>query len=69
MGREGPVRRLALLPDLNPMIFSVWYYMKLLVYNTEIKQLHERVEDAAEQIRNEPALFSSIRINLCIEGL
>ncbi|RZC42533.1 DDE 3 domain containing protein [Asbolus verrucosus] len=55
IGTYGPVAWPARSPDLNPCDFFLWGYMKELVYAALIdttEQLKDRIETAAETIRN-----------------
>lgn len=51
-------------PDLNPLDFCIWGYLKSLVYNTpvgNIEDLRNRIVASCETIRNSPHVFDSIR--------
>lgn len=55
IGRGGPVLWPPRSPDLNPLDFFYWGYLKEIVYKvpiTTIAQLRARVRDAAEFISN-----------------
>lgn len=76
IGRGGPVLWPARSPDLNPLDFCIWGYLKSLVYSVpinNIEQLEQRVIAGCAEIRNKFGLFSSIRrsmkrrVNSCIE--
>lgn len=74
IGRSGPIPWPARSPDLNPLDFCVWGYLKTIVYNETINdrdQLWERILNAADQVRNEEILFKirqsfMKRISKCI---
>lgn len=54
-------------PDFNPLDFYVWGYMKSMVYAEPINtrdELWNRIQDAANSIRNNPATFSKVRLSL-----
>jgi hypothetical protein len=63
IGRNGPVAWPARSPDLNPCDFFLWGYMKELVYSVPvdtIEILQERVENAAEVIRNNGVMLARV---------
>lgn len=66
IGRGGPRTWPPRSPDLNPLDFFVWGYMKTLVYNGEeiddVEDLRQRIFNAAERIRYE-APFQRVRGN------
>jgi hypothetical protein len=75
IGRGGPVSWPARSPDLNPLDFCLWGWVKCLVYKTEIESeedLRQRIENAFNHIRyqlRENVNIShsmSRRINACI---
>lgn len=54
IGRNGPVLWPPRSPDLTPLDFFLWGYMKDLVYSTPIEsreQLIDRIFEAAEQVK------------------
>ena len=55
IGRGGPHNWLARSPDLSPLDYCVWGWMKELVYNVKVATrdaLLGRIFDAADRIRN-----------------
>lgn len=53
-------------PDLNPLDFFVWGYLKTRVYAIEINnpiQLWNRIQMACDEIRDMPQIFQRIRFN------
>lgn len=75
IGRGGPVAWPPRSPDLNPIDFYIWGHMKSLVYSTPVEtqeMLHQRIQDAAATIRNQPGIFERVRqsfvrrVNACI---
>lgn len=55
IGRNGPISWPPRSPDLNPLDFYLWGYLKSLVYVTEIdtrEDLLQRINVAANHIRN-----------------
>lgn len=76
IGRGGPVPWPARSPDLNPLDFSFWGFMKNEVYAVEIhneEQLWIRIMESADRFRNNPGIFQRCRQSLrrrmekCIE--
>lgn len=76
IGRGGPVPWPARSPDLNPLDFSFWGFMKNEVYAVEIhneEQLWIRIMESADRFRNNPGTFQRCRQSLrrrmekCIE--
>ena len=54
IGRGGPIQWPARSPDLTPLDFHVWGWMKELVYDREIQtrdELIQRIEEAAVTLR------------------
>ena len=75
IGRRGSVEWAPRSPDLNPLDFSVWGYLKAKVYGTKIRDrdhLHHRI--AAEYRAISPEMVSNIlenlvtRLHLCLEN-
>lgn len=67
IGRYGPVLWPPRSPDLNACDFFLWGYMKQQVYSSaiaSIDQLRERVEQAAQNVRQNPAMFARTRLNM-----
>ena len=55
LGRGGPVAWPPRSPDLTPLDYYLWGHMKTLVYETKVDAraaLHDRIFEAAEQVRN-----------------
>lgn len=76
IGRGGPVAWPARSPDLNPLDFFLWGYVKSLVYDTPIvtqEDLLARVMAACTHVQHIPGIFSRVRASmnrrckLCIE--
>ena len=76
IGRGGPIPWPARSPDLNPLDFWLWGYMKQLVYATPINNvqtLQHRVFHTAQHIQNQPGQFQRVheslrrRAEACIE--
>lgn len=76
IGRGGPVAWPARSPDLNPMDFCIWGYLKTLVYShkiNSIEELQQQIENGFQDIKNNHGLCERIRISLrkrlvsCIE--
>ncbi len=64
IGRGGTVAWPPRSPDLNPMDFYVWGYMKSLVYKTVVPNevdLHDRIFDAANKVRDELSYKVTVR--------
>jgi hypothetical protein len=56
IGQGGPVAWPPRPPDLNPLNFFLWGYLKCLVYETEVHSIHElwqRVHDACYTVLKE----------------
>ncbi|PSN32148.1 hypothetical protein C0J52_23854, partial [Blattella germanica] len=76
IGRGGPIPWPARSPDLNPLDYFLWGYLKSLVFETPVEtdmELIARVVAACDVIRNTPGIFVRVRQNLvrrcqaCIE--
>lgn len=78
IGREGAIAWPPRSPDLTPMDFYVWGFMKNIVYGPgrpeiqNINELRQRVHEAAEQVRQQNAMERACqsllrRARLCIE--
>lgn len=64
IGRGGTQNWPARSPDLNPLDFCIWGFLKTLVYSTPVENiddLRDRIIVACETIRNTPGLFQRIR--------
>lgn len=76
IGRGGFVEWAPRSPDLNPMDFFFWGYLKTLVYRTpvhNVEELRQRIIDNCEVIKQKEGIFARVRwnfqrrINLCSE--
>lgn len=76
IGREGFVPWPPRSPDLNPMDFFFWGYLKTLVYKdsvNNVEELRQRIINCCEIIRRKWGLFARVRrsflrrLQLCIE--
>lgn len=75
IGREGAIAWPPRSPDLTPMNFYLWGFMKNIVYGPgrpeieNIYELRQRVHEAAEQVRQQNAMERACQslIRLCIE--
>ena len=68
IGRGGPVPWPPRSPDLNPLDFFLWGYLKTEVYRTEVQdidELRERITAAAYnlRLRQEGGTFELVRRN------
>ena len=71
LGRGGPVAWPPRSPDLTPLDYYLWGYMKTLVYETKVDSrasLRRRIFAAAEQIRNHPHNIASATGSLKIRA-
>lgn len=75
-GADAPIHWPARSPDLNPLDFTVWSYLKSKVYSSEINsvvQLRRRVENECTALMENDHILNRImvslrrRLNLCIE--
>lgn len=67
IARGGPVAWPARSPDLNPLDFFVWGYLKSLVYQTPVEnvaELRERIVNGCNVIRQIPGVFERVRVSL-----
>ena len=67
IGRGGPHPWPPRSPDLNPLDFCIWGYVKGLVYSSSVDtvaQLRQRVNDAFQQVRENQGLCARIRASL-----
>lgn len=67
IGRGGPQHWPPRSPDINPLDFFFWGYLKSLVYTTPIEtvdELRNRIEQACDIIRNTPEIFQRVRESL-----
>lgn len=76
IGRGGPVAWPPRSPDLNPLDYFVWGYLKSLVYAVpvqNVEELQQRVVNGCEVIRNRLGIFQKVRksmkkrVRSCIE--
>ena len=76
IGRNGPMNWPARSPDLNPLDFFLWGYVKSLVYETPVhneEELLARIEAAFDTVRNDPDMLAGTRRSMadrcrvCIE--
>lgn len=64
IGRGGPTAWPPRSPDLNPLDFCIWEYLKSLVYSRPVDNLadlRQQIEDACRTIRRNPGRFERIR--------
>lgn len=73
IGRGGPVPWAARSPDLNPLDFFLWGYLKSKVYSTPIRDLDHLQERITEECQNIPReMLRKVqgnmekRLNLCL---
>ena len=62
-GRDGPIMWSARSPDLTPLDYFFWGYLRDKVYSSTVNsvaQLKTKIEDAVKQISNSPGLEASI---------
>lgn len=60
LGRGGPISWPPRSPDLNPLDYFFWGYLKSKVYEVEIESrehLIQRIEDSCNNLRNNPDLI------------
>ena len=74
IGRGGPIRWAPHSPDLTPLDFFLWGYLKNIIYKTPIKDLNElkiKINNEIKSISKETLcnVFGNIskRMELCIE--
>jgi hypothetical protein len=75
IGRGGPIARPPRSPDLNPLDFFLWGYLKS-VYLTAVNDaatLRERIMDACQTIRTMPGILECVRnstrrVEACIQA-
>lgn len=66
-GRLAPVKWPPRSPDLNPLDFSFWGFVKNFVYMVPIlteQQLRARILEGGEQFRLKPHIYQNIRFSL-----
>ena len=64
IGRGGPIPWPARSPDLNPLDYFLWGYLKSLLFETPVEtdmELVARVVAACDVIRNTPGIFVRVR--------
>ena len=67
IGRGGPIPWPARSPDLNPLDYFLWGYLKSLVFETPVEtdmELVARIVAACDVIRNTLGIFVRVRQNL-----
>jgi hypothetical protein len=76
IGRDGPILWPPRSPDLNPLNFFLWGYLKSLVYTSEIEsveELQQRIVDGCDAIREREGFSHRVgesvvkRLQACIE--
>ena len=74
IGRAGPIPWPARSPDLTPLDFFLWGYVKVKVYSnrpSNLRELMDRIEDAVKKIDDETLHHVSDcvvdRLHMCIE--
>lgn len=76
IGRRGPISWPPRSPDLNPLDFYLWGYLKGAVYSSVIssrEELWNRIDCACNNIRNSSVNFNRVRqslvrrLELCVE--
>lgn len=76
IGRGGPINWPARSPDLTPLDYCIWGWMKDIVYQVRVQtrdELIQRIFDAATSIRNEHVKLRNAtravhtRANLCLQ--
>lgn len=74
-GADAPIKWPARSPDLTPLDFTVWSYLKSRVYNTQIdtiEQLREKIDQEFTMLQNDEGILQGIqrslkkRLRLCI---
>lgn len=64
IGRGGPVAWSPRSPDINPLDFYLWGYVKSIVYRNalnNIADLKQRIIHGFEEIRRDPNVFQRVR--------
>ena len=64
IGRGGPIPWPARSPDLTPLDYFLWGYLKQLVYAVtvnNVEELRQRIEEGCQTIRNQPGIFERVR--------
>lgn len=64
IGRGGPVPWPPRSPDLNPLDFCIWGYLKSLVYSrptNNVDDLQQRIENECQTVAQNPGIFERIR--------
>lgn len=65
-GAEAPIKWPARSPDLNPLDFCFWGYMKEKVYSVQVdsvEHLRERIINTADSFRQKQQIFNKIRFS------
>lgn len=77
IGRGGPVGWPPRSPDLTPLDYFLWGYLKSLVYATpvdDLDELRQRIEQGCQTIRQIPGILERVRgsfirrCNACVEN-
>lgn len=66
IGRHGPINWPARSPDLNPLDFFLWGYMKSEVYKTpvnNVQELQNRIMNVGDAVRQNLELLNRVNIN------
>ena len=64
VGRNGPVKWPPRSPDLTPLDYFLWGWMKSMVYSTSIgtqEELRNRIVEAAATIKGSPDIIRRAR--------
>ncbi|EZA56517.1 hypothetical protein X777_03552 [Ooceraea biroi] len=64
IGRGGLIPWPARSPDMNPLDFFFWGYLKTLVYSTpvpDVAPLRQRIVNGCDIIHNTPGIFQRVR--------
>ncbi|GFW96021.1 transposase-like protein [Trichonephila clavipes] len=67
IGRGGPIAWPARSPDLSPLDFFLWGFLKGLVYETPVATLEDlvgRIVEAAGCVRDTPGIFEMVRCSM-----
>ncbi|GFW22272.1 uncharacterized protein TNCV_1430261 [Trichonephila clavipes] len=67
IGRGGPIAWPARSPDLSPLDFFLWGFLKGLVYETPVatpEDLVGRIIEAAGCVRDTPGIFEKVRCSM-----
>ena len=65
IGRRGPVEWAPRSPDLTPLDFFLWGYMKQLVYKKTIKDLNDLRQKITRAVKSiKPDVINSVFLNI-----